>query len=429
MQRKKMATKDGEHLLREFSKTAYPYEIRKINARIYHITGLGHSNAIAIEGETSWILVDTLDCDTRAIKMRERLTEIADKPVKTIIFTHGHYDHRAGSGVFKDTAEEIIAFSPRRQVLKHYDRLHDVLQKRTVRQFGYTLTDEECISQGIGIREGAVLGEGQRVYLAANIVYEQDVVQRVIDGVNIELVSAVGETDDQLFVWLPDDGVLCCGDNYFGCFPNLYAIRGSQYRDIATWIESLNTLLTYPATALLPGHTRAVTGYETIQDVLGHFRNALEYILLNTLDCMNKGMSESETVEAVKLPKELAEKPYLQEYYGTVEWSVRSVYHGYVGWFDGNPTNLAKLSDRVFDSKIVSLIGEEKLMDAIKQCLEEEAFQMAVQLCDLFIKSDIRSSECSQLKARGLLGLARITTSANGRHYYICYAKELCSSK
>lgn len=359
--------------------------------------------------------------------MRERLTEIADKPVKTIIFTHGHYDHRAGSGVFKDTAEEIIAFSPRRQVLKHYDRLNDVLQKRTVRQFGYTLTDEECISQGIGIREGAALGEGERVYLMPTTVYEQDSVQRVIDGVKMELVSAVGETDDQLFVWLPDDGVLCCGDNYFGCFPNLYAIRGSQYRDIATWIESLNTMLTYPATALVPGHTRAVIGYETIQDVLGNFRNALEYILLNTLDCMNQGMSESETVETVTLPKELAEKPYLQEYYGTVEWSVRSVYHGYVGWFDGNPTHLAKLSDRVFDGKLVSLIGEEKLIGEIERCLEKEAFQMAVQLCDLFIRSDIRSSDCLQLKARGLMGLARLTTSANGRHYYICCAKEICS--
>ena len=26
---------------------------------------------------------------------------------------------------------------------------------------------------------------------------------------------------------------------------------------------------------------------------------------------------------------------YILEYYGTVEWSVKAVYHGYMGWFSG----------------------------------------------------------------------------------------------
>ena len=35
----------------------------------------------------------------------------------------------------------------------------------------------------------------------------------------------------------------------------------------------------------------------------------------------------------VTLPPHLANHPYLTEYYGTVEWSVKAVYHGYLGWF------------------------------------------------------------------------------------------------
>lgn len=420
-----MFSRDGEKRLREFSKQAYPFEFRKINDRIYHITGLGHSNSIAIEGRHSWILVDALDCDTRAQRLKAGLLEIADKPVKTVIFTHGHYDHHAGSGVFADTAEEVIAFSPRKPVLKHYDRLDDILKKRTVRQFGYTLTDEECISQGIGIREGTAVGEGKPCFAEPDVIYDQDIVEREIDGVKLQLVSAAGETDDQLFVWLPDDGVLCCGDNYFGCFPNLYAIRGSQYRDIAAWIESLEKMIKYPAEALLPGHTRAILGNDQIRETLGGYKAALEYLLLNTLDCMNQGMSESEVVERVKLPEELAEKPYLQEFYGTAEWAVRAVYHGYVGWFDGNPTHLAQLPDHVFDSKIIELAGKEKLMDEIRNSLKKEEYQMAVQLCDLFIHSGLELCVCYRLKAEGLMGLAKLSTSANGRHYYISCAKEL----
>lgn len=44
--------------------------------------------------------------------------------------------------------------------------------------------------------------------------------------------------------------------------------------------------------------------------------------------------------EAVRLPEELAVREYLGEYYGTVEWSVKSIYQGYVGWFDGDPVKL-----------------------------------------------------------------------------------------
>lgn len=420
-----MLKKNGEELLRKFSETAYPYEIKKINDRIYHVVGLGHSNSIAIEGNTSWILVDTLDSDQRALRMKAELLKIANKPVKTIIFTHSHYDHHGGSGAFKDTVEEIIAFKPKKAPLKYYNLLDVVLQKRTFRQFGYALSNEECITQGIGIREGRAVNDGTGVCLEANVLYDQDIVEREIDGVRLQFVSAVGETDDQLFVWLPEDKVLCCGDNYYGCFPNLYAIRGSQYRDIAAWVDSLNLILSYPAEVVLPGHTKAIIGYDQVQEVLGNFKDAIEFILLETLKCMNKGMSESETVSAVVLPQIWADLPYLGEFYGTVEWSVRSVYHGYFGWFDGNPTHLAQLSDETFDTKLFSMIGEEKMESEIRTALNEENYQMAVQLCDILLNAKVGIQKYKKLKAEGLMGLSKQVTSANARHYYICSAKEL----
>jgi alkyl sulfatase BDS1-like metallo-beta-lactamase superfamily hydrolase len=86
---------------------------------------------------------------------------------------------------------------------------------------------------------------------------------------------------------------------------------------------------------------------------------------------MNKGLTGREIAEIVRLPPHLANHPYLigkrtknvffrlwtnhcksnnksftvpkkicfvinffiLEYYGTVEWSVKAVYHGYMGWF------------------------------------------------------------------------------------------------
>lgn len=420
--------KTGEQRLKDFTEANYQKTLTKVNDHIYHFLGYGHSNAIAIIGDTSVILIDTLDSPGYAADMKTELARLTDKPVRTIIYTHGHPDHRGGAGIFRDTVEEILAFAPK-PMLKHYDRLNDVLNQRGAFQFGYELTDEEAISQGIGIREGKTVGKGGFDTLAPTILYREKEVERVIDGVRLKMVSAVGETDDQIFIWLEEDKVICTGDNYYGCWPNLYAIRGTQYRDIAAWVEALDEILSYEAEALLPGHTRPLIGKALVQEQIKTFRDAIEYVLLETLECMNKGMTISETVEQVKLPEKYQNKEYLGEYYGTVEWSVKSIYCGYVGWFDGEASALMPVSDKEYRTVLRELIGQERLIEKIQSCIVQEEYQMALQLLELTESKKITDNEgkdfCREWKKQALLGRAKQMTSANARHYLIASAKKL----
>ncbi len=420
--------KTGEQRLKDFTEANYQKTLTKVNDHIYHFLGYGHSNAIAIIGDTSVILIDTLDSPGYAADMKAELARLTDKPVRTIIYTHGHPDHRGGAGIFRDTVEEILAFAPK-PMLKHYDRLNDVLNQRGAFQFGYELTDEEAISQGIGIREGKTVGKGGFDTLAPTILYREKEVERVIDGVRLKMVSAVGETDDQIFIWLEEDKVICTGDNYYGCWPNLYAIRGTQYRDIAAWVEALDEILSYEAEALLPGHTRPLIGKALVQEQIKTFRDAIEYVLLKTLECMNKGMTISETVEQVKLPEKYQNKEYLGEYYGTVEWSVKSIYCGYVGWFDGEASALMPVSDKEYRTVLRELIGQERLIEKIQSCIVQEEYQMALQLLELTESKKITDNEgkdfCREWKKQALLGRAKQMTSANARHYLIASAKKL----
>ena len=413
----------GEDRLKRHAETAYPYQVVKAGERVRCVVGLGHSNSIAIEGDTSLILVDCLDSDERGKRLKALLWEQTGKPVKTIIYTHGHPDHRGGSGAFRDTAEEIIMSSPRKPVLKYYEKLNDVLGKRTVRQFGYQLTDGECITQGIGIREGHAVGDGVYDFLPPTTLFTAEQEERVIDGVRLQLVSAPGETDDQLFVYLPDEGVLCCGDNYYGCWPNLYAIRGSQYRDIAAWVNSLERILSYRPKVLLPGHTLPVFGEEEIQTVLGNFRGAIQSVLLQTLDCMNRGMDMLEAAEEVKLPEEYRDLPYLQEFYGTVSWTVKGIYAGYVGWFDGNPVHLDPVPRRRYAGEVLGLIGNVETVKArVRELYDAGDYQMGLELCELLENG---GHPVKELKKEGLLAIAKTVTSANARHYYLACGKEL----
>ena len=51
----------GEKKLKDFTEKNYQKTLTKVNDHIYHFLGYGISNAVAVLGETSVILIDALD--------------------------------------------------------------------------------------------------------------------------------------------------------------------------------------------------------------------------------------------------------------------------------------------------------------------------------------------------------------------------------
>lgn len=425
-----MLVKNGEERLKEFTEREYKETVTEVTKGIWHVLGMGHSNAIFIEGNTGVILIDTLDTLGRGERLRDLIKEKTRKEVHTILYTHMHPDHRGGAGAFKDTAKEIIAFAPKTPILEHTGMLREVQMRRGARQFGYELSDEENISQGIGIREGIAYGD-KHAFVPANIVYESDWEGREIDGIRLELFRLPGETYDQMAVWLPDIKVLCCGDNYYGCFPNLYAIRGSQYRDIASWIRSIDRLRKFPAEYLLPGHTSVIYGREKIEEVLKSFQSAIEDILLRTLEGMNQGKTIDELASEIQLAPQYRDLPWLGEFYGCTEWTVRAIFTAYLGWFDGNPTHLHPLAPKTRAERMRKLIGgRTALFEAIRQASEAQDAQWCLELAEYWDENEEGADEeqnrqVRECKIQALRQLASLETSANGRHYYLVSAYEL----
>ena len=81
--------------------------------------------------------------------------------------------------------------------------------------------------------------------------------------------------------------------------------------------------------------------------------------------------------------------------------SVRSVYTGYLGWFDGNPTKLGHMPVRDRAEKTVAMMGgAQAVLAEAKAALKRGDAQWSAELCDLLLDSG--NGEAAGLKADAL---------------------------
>jgi alkyl sulfatase BDS1-like metallo-beta-lactamase superfamily hydrolase len=181
-----------------------------------------------------------------------------------------------------------------------------------------------------------------------------------LGGVKFELFSTPGETPDHLTIWLPAYKVAFIGDNYAGAgipepmsFPNIYAIRGTKPRPALDWIKSIDTVLALKPEVVLNGHGDPIFGQGEITRRLTRYRDAIQYVHDETVKGMNAGKDVYTLMQEIKLPASYN----LSEIFGKVSWSVRGIYDGYAGWFDGNPSSMYEVPPSSVYPDLVKLAG------------------------------------------------------------------------
>ena len=71
------------------------------------------------------------------------------------------------------------------------------------------------------------------------------------------------------------------------------------------------------------------------QEILVNLHDAMKYIHDQTVRKMENSDNYDEIVSSVKLPKHLAESPWLVQTYGKVEWAVKGKFHMHsIVWLD-----------------------------------------------------------------------------------------------
>jgi uncharacterized sulfatase len=384
-----------------------------------------------IVGDRGLTIVDTGMDAVSAGKVLADFRKVTDKPIKAIILTHSHGDHTGGIRVFAGNSKPQIwarsNFGSEAYPLKQAGLT--IQNVRGARQGGFKLPPEKRINNGVA--KAYWPKRGGSVFHAARGVkpthtFDEGRKELNIAGIELELVAVNGETNDALYIWVSEKRVLLAGDNFYKSWPNLYAIRGTMYRDIRAWADSVDMMMKEKPEYLVGGHTRPIIGGEKINDVMTNYRDAIRFVFDKTIEGMNKGMTPDELVDYVTLPAELAEKDYLREYYGNVQWAVRQIFNAHLGWFDGNPTNLFSLNPREEAIRMARLAGgEEQLLQQAKHAVNSNDHQWAAQLADHMIALNPDAAEPKLIKAEALEALAENLLTATGRNYYLTVAQDL----
>ncbi len=398
--------------------------VERVTEGVYVAIGFGLANSIMIEGDDGLVIVDTMESVQQGEEVLAAFRQISDKPVKALIYTHNHADHVFGSAAFAAAGEvEIYAHATTQYYIDRViNVVRPIINLRSMRMFGNYLPENERVNDGIGPFLG--VNSDSRLFALPPTRTFSDQLKLTIAGVDIELVHAPGETNDQIFVWLPQKGVLLPGDNIYKAFPNLYTIRGTPYRDVTRWVSSLDKMRQRRPRFLVPSHTRPIAGAGEIEDTLRAYRDAIQFVHDQTVRHMNKGLTPDQIVARVRLPAHLASHPYLQEFYGKVDWSVRSVFNGYLGWFDGNASTLQPLDERQRATRMAQLAGgQEQLLSQAGAALEAEDYQWVLDLTDHLLV--LGEEQAVALRARALGALGEIQSNPNARHYYFTRAREL----
>ncbi len=406
--------------------------VTKVSPSVYVASGYSPANISMIVGTDGVVIVDTGTFPDHAKAVLKEFRKVTDLPVKAIILTHGHGDHTGGASALVEDAKAQPAiyartpFNPEGAMFVAGGVQINGL--RGARQGGFLLPPDKRINNGIAPAVNPP--QDQNIFIGRpprpTDTFRDGRKKISVAGLDIELVAAPGESADQLYVWFPRERVVFTGDNFYQSWPNLYAIRGTGYRDVKEWIGSLEAMINEKPAHAVPGHTQPIVGERRTTEVLNNYRDAIKHVFDKTIEGINKGMTPDELVEYVELPERLRDLDYLREYYGNIEWGVRAIFTGYLGWFDGNPTHLFSLPPAEEAKRMVKLAGgEPALRAAAARALKEDDAQWCAELCDQLLALKPGDQEIRTLKAEALEALAGKLITATGRNYYLTVAQEL----
>lgn len=420
--------------LRELALRFGDQRLVRVSDRVHQAVGYDLANITFIEADASVIAIDAgFTPDVARAAMADYASAISGKPVRALLYSHGHGDHVGGAQAFADAAgqglEVYAASTWREQQRERVAATAPHFRMRAYAMLGFLLPDGPAgrVPTGAGpIRAVPRGGLGPYVSPTHEIDGETEL---EVDGVRMLLIPMPSETGDQMLLWLPDDRVAFAADVAAGVLPILSTPRNEPGRVPMGFVDGIERLMSFPIGAVAAGHNMPLIGEEAI-DALQSCRDAAQFVLDQTMRALNMNLTMEAAAAFVQLPPHLAAHPLLRETYHRLAWIVKGIYTQAGGWYGGDAATLDPLGPAAEAEHVIEMGGGvEAILRRARRAGSDRDHRWAAQLAGYILRAgsvgEAATCEARAIKAAALRAMAYGSCSGNQRNFMLTEALEL----
>ncbi|MEW6554451.1 MAG: alkyl sulfatase dimerization domain-containing protein [Actinomycetota bacterium] len=369
----------------------------------------GFANVCLIETGEGLVLFDA-GLPTDGWRIVKELRAVSERPVRYIVYGHGHADHAFGARPVLEDAEQ-------RGDGKPVILAHEALPARFDRYQRMLPYHEHINRIQFAIPEGIPAFPWDYIY--PDDTFREEKSFR-LGGTTFELKHARGETDDHVWMWVPERKVVCASDFWVWSCPNV----GNPFkvqRYALEWAQALEDMAALSPELLLPGHGAAIRGKAGVEEACTTVASALRYLDGQVVDMLNQGRWQEDILESFTWPEEFAASPYLAPIYGHPYFVVQALLRQYHGWYGGNPSRLFPSPRSELAAQMLELAGgADAVMDRARGLGDEGRAQLALHLVDLVLDVGAEPRrEALELKSSLLETLAAQEKSLIARNIFL----------
>ena len=353
----------------------WPGEAQQLADRALLVTG--HGNVGFAYDDQGVVMIDTGTPQVFGDHALAELRRFTQAPIRIVVYTHGHIDHAFNLGPV--LADAQARRYPRPQVIAH-------------RQILARFTRYQRLRAHTPYINRINFGTPAETVIVPEFFYPDTLIDAGVSlrlgDMTIELRTGRGETDDAVWMWIPERRLLFSGDFLLWSFPNIgNPFKVQRYAE--GWTLALEEMAALHPAAAGPGHGPPIVGQGEIQEMLLETARALRLLHDEVVRRLNAEQTFEQILAEVDLPPDLKAKPYLAPTYGCPTYTVQAIIRQYVGWYDYNPSHLHPARTPEIAAELVSLIGRADLLLARARELMAVNPQLALHLVDLTIDAGL----------------------------------------
>jgi glyoxylase-like metal-dependent hydrolase (beta-lactamase superfamily II) len=331
------------------------------------ITG---DQVVAIDAGTS-------EANARATLAAFRKT--SDKPIRTVILTHAHWDHIGGLQALAGPETEVIAQA-------HFAEELELVNGARL-PFRYFFGDQTP-ERPLEARPTRLVGKTESLTLG---------------GTRFTLHPAHGgETEDALLVEIPDRGVVFVGDAFMPYLGAPFAPEGSfeGLLDTIALLRSLRPKL------LIHGHPPLTENFTAA--VLEPLEVGMRALYRDTRAALSEGVPLAEALGRTLVPAEL--EPYpdaVQPFLLMRENAIKRLYHQRTGYWKANGEGIEVFSRKEEAAALDLVAGgdAEQLARTATSLADRGDFAMSLRIAELGLAAHPSTPSLVSVRLRALEGL------------------------